>query len=892
MSSAQRHTVQMAQATSAVLGACLLFAACASPPSVRSPEPAGGDVPKVRAEAAACLAAPNPVWVIPNTHGTATGWLTGFSPERNYMINNYETFLTASEQEDVPFVFSEVPTAIAMKELEPSVYERLKAENARGQVSVTNAFAVEYDASFVTAASNYRMGALAQDWFEAELGIRPAIAWNIDVLGVSPGFAENLDLLGVRLMVHERNAETRDPLYRLVAPSGASTLVASVKSYAQWRLAFKGTGPLPEAWKQQLLIDILPELERQPGLPFLWLVGASDYSRSAEDPARLREMLAAVTGATGRPACLGTSEDYQRSLKGVEASPEVTPVTTPGIYGYNAFWANLPQVKQAFRQLESRLAGAETAAAVRSLAPAFRYPAAELYEAWLLLLLNADRALLWGAGSDEPFTGETEWNVEDRAAAARQRIEKIEADLGGGHPFDPIGWDRTSAYVWNSAANRPQGAMCEQLPDESAAACQGGLRAFGGSKIVDQPAAAPEPQPFTGVIETASLRVEIDPVSGDLAKVTDKATGATIMAGGNEIIWTRDDWVREKELSPSDFLSPIGERVAVGSTAGLVATINQMTGPVYTTVEVASAAPGGMEIIRKIRIPHVGTRIEFITETEGISDGWLLSARFDLGQPVGRQLRGAAFGFDRDAPRAPRDPLTIRTSYDQDQLGFNETIGPAMRWSSHLPDTGAGFVLLDKGLLGREWGDAHADILLVNAQASYRGKTNELISGKPRLTFHYALMPAVTENAAVFARAGAEYTTEPLMTDRPQAGFRMSDSLVIESVSRKGKHLQILAQNMADEPVTAEMAIPWPHTNARIEGSGTEADGVLRASGKGAARTYTFTLAPRDAFLLIIETKDTAPAVSPVQTWATLLPQAKLGTLSFRDRSLVGHPPE
>jgi len=90
-----------------------------------------------------CAEVADLIWVVANPHGPATGWLTGFSLERNYMINNYAGLMDVAETRGVPFVFSEVLTAIAITELEPEYLARLKALVADGRASLTNAFVVE-----------------------------------------------------------------------------------------------------------------------------------------------------------------------------------------------------------------------------------------------------------------------------------------------------------------------------------------------------------------------------------------------------------------------------------------------------------------------------------------------------------------------------------------------------------------------------------------------------------------------------------------------------------------------------------------------------------------------------------------------------------------------------
>lgn len=841
-----------------------------------------------------CRSAPNPVWIVPNTHGTATGWLTGFSTERNYMINNYSSFMDEAEKAQLPFVFSEVPTAIAMSVLAPEDFDRLETLVSNDLAAVTNAFAVEYDASFVRAATTYQMGRMAIDWFEQELGQQPDIGWYIDVLGVSPTFAENFDLLDVDLMVHERNAETLSPIYRLEAPSGASMVVSAVKSYAQWRLAFRETGPLPDAWRNQLLNDIRPEVTRQPDLPFLWTVGAADYSKAPDDPGRLAEMAAALQAESGRPTCLGTTEDFQDSLeKAIDGGADIPVVTTPGIFGYNAFWSNLPQVKQSFRSLENTLSSTEMAAAIASVDEDVEWPTQTLYDAWWLLLLNADRALVWGAGSDDPFIGENEWNVADRSRLAFEKIADVKASLGDGYAFDPIGWTRTDAYDWEHQDKAPSGAVCETEVSLSVPVCRGGLEGFNAQELANHSPATPSEQAPATVVETNSFRVEFDERSGDLLAITNRQNGTTIKGRLNEIVFMVDEYALEQELSRSDFLSPLPSRNTTYVSRNSTSEVRQWNGPVFRTVEVTVRGDDNSTITRTIQIPHSGDQIRFFTETENVPDSTLVVARFDLGSEIERQLRGAAMGYDRDLPRPARDPDDIRATFDHGKLGLNERTAPAILWSSHFTDEGSGLVLYDRGLLGRDRGNDFIDIHLMNAQAAYRNKQNRLLSGSGSQDFAYALSVTDAESPADFARAARAYNMQPFETGQLAPGFSMSDTMVIERISRSGDELEILAQNVSESEERLEVSFPWTHERASIKGSSKLEDGSLdHVRDTDGARTYLIDVAQQDAFILRLHGLPDVGEPALPKDWSDYVPAEKLDTLGFRDSSLIGHPPE
>ena len=847
-----------------------------------------------RPETQNCLDVENPIWVVPNTHGTATGWLTGFAPERNYMVNNYVSFIDVADKSDLPFVFSEVPTAIALKNLSPAEYDRLLGLLQSGKASLTNAFAVEYDSSLSSGATNFRMGQIAQDWFSSEIGIRPDIAWYIDLLGVNPNISEYLDLLDIDLMVHQRNSSTKNQLYELVAPSGASTMVANVKSYAQWRLAFKGEGVLPDSYKEQMLSEIRLDAALQPELPFLWLIGNGDYSEAPEDISRLEEMITAVKDDTGREVCLGTTEDFQFSLdNALKSGVSLPKIDEAGIFSYNAFWVNLPQIKQEFRSLENQLVSTEIMSSLSMGKDNGSYKSAELHDAWWMVLLNADRALLWGAGSDDPFIGEEQWNVRDRTQMAVKLLDEISNSMEETYAFDPIGWMRNGYYQWADDKTQPNGAICEKndILNQSAI-CEGGVRQFSGNILMPSKAERSVLDEFTGYIETEDLKVNFDASTGEIISILDKA-GTPLTTFSNKIVWMNDPLKLEKGLSASDFLSPLEKLQYLGSSDQLPAKIRQTNGPLFVSLSIINTHSNGMVLKRLVRIPKRGKRIEFETSTQNVPNGLLVSARFSLPDNISYQNRGTPFGFVQDKPSELRDLEHLKSFYDHKNLGLNSTIGPAMGWSSHLTASQKGVAILDKGLAGRQWGDSFADILLAHTQANYRGKKNELLSGKSELKYNYAIVLSSADDPVKFSRAAKEYNLQPLKSGQVAQGFSMSDGLIIESVSRVNNEVRFLVYNASDNEDVVNMTIPWPHLSASVKGLMRQADGALISQeGKESMPTYEFKVAPQDAFILTLITSDNVGDTEPLSSWKFFVPIEKQSTLRYKDRSLIGHPPE
>ena len=372
---------------------------------------------------------------------------------------------------------------------------------------------------------------------------------------------------------------------------------------------------------------------------------------------------------------------------------------------------------------------------------------------------------------------------------------------------------------------------------------------------------------FTGVVETLVYRVEFNKRSGDIDSLTLKSSGKVIARNANCIVWTGKT---EANIAPAYFLEPRASRPLRGSTATLRSRITQSAGPLLRTVRAETTTPGGAKIVREIRIPYAGDRIEFDTQTSNVPMKWVVSASFGLSGQISQQLHGVTLGYERGTPRPVRDPAASRMTYDKKLLGLDDTAGPAIRRSSHVAADG-GSALLDRGLLGRKWGADVAGILLLKAEPDYRGKPNELLFGVPELRYAYPLVGAAGEPPAAFARAGVECNTKPVNVSAgasPQ-GFVTSGPVVIQGVSREGLMLRIWGVNAAEAAVAANTAIPWAHMSATLSGAMRKASVPLTANPVANPPNYVFELAPRDALEVSLQLEGAVPVAQRPQSWSS-----------------------
>src|SRR5262249_51764701 len=127
--------------------------------------------------------------------------------------------------------------------------------------------------------------------------------------------------------------------------------------------------------------------------------------------------------------------DYFSAVRAAQSrAPNGLPIYGgESLNSYNLFWFLNPRAKQAYRAAESRLLAIEQAAALQSLNSQTPYPAEALQRAWLLLMLNSDRALLWGNGAGDPFYGAHAWSAADRSASLNGLLDRLDQGLGSDH---------------------------------------------------------------------------------------------------------------------------------------------------------------------------------------------------------------------------------------------------------------------------------------------------------------------------------------------------------------------------------------------------------------------------------------------------------------------------
>ena len=358
-----------------------------------------------------------PVFLVPNFHPASCGWLADFSVERSQCAYAYLNHLDRVRDDPTyHFAFSEVNNQMAILAFEPERFEELKKRVHEGRVELCNGFFLEPTINLSGGEALVKNGIEGLRWQQKVMGVRPRLAWMIDVCGVHEQMGQIVSGLGLDAMVYFRNNPTNSVAHWFESPDGSRTLgIAEV--YSDLGSIFAARKPMQLEQLRDVAIDLSGKLKLTPaGAPIFVLGGDNDYSRAPRYknyPREFIEQWKAV--APNAPFSFTVPSKYLDALLPLLQSGKVQIPTAKGgtrMVMYNAMWTDNPRARMTFRRTEHQLQAAEAVSSVASLESPFRYPVAPFYHSWLMMCLNMDRNSLWGAAGGFVFESATSWDVQ------------------------------------------------------------------------------------------------------------------------------------------------------------------------------------------------------------------------------------------------------------------------------------------------------------------------------------------------------------------------------------------------------------------------------------------------------------------------------------------------
>ena len=835
------------------------------------------------------------VYIVPNFHPASCGWLTTFSRERIYCANSYLTHLDRVDTDpNYAFVLSEINNIIAILNFRPERIPDLKQRIAEGRVELVNGMFLEPTINISGGEALVRMGVLALRWYQSMFNLRPRYAWMIDVCGTHEQMAQIASGLGLDAMVYTRKNPTGKSMFWSVSPDGSKMLTLSPGHYSEAGSIFQSKQPLTLEQLQQLEREFASKDAITPaGAPVLILGGGDDYSCAPEVkqyPSGLLSQWDAMGGASRIRFCT-LSKYVDAVLPGVQAGRIEIPTSHAGTaYDFDAFWIENAEVKSLYRRNEQMLQAAEMLATAASLRAGYSYPVQELYNAWILMLLNMDRNTLWGSAGGMVFESDVSWDVRDRFNWVTAACEKTLRGAGTALArrgsrvgfFNPLNWKRSDPVLLAVPDGRvPEGVPSEIQPDGRVLASPTIT-----SMTITVVALTPEPAEKSRAvdpaqpIETTHYVAKVNQGTGALASLRLKSSGRELLAGdANAIVAERPT---KLEPNPGDYMAARPGRSELMRSDKSPVTLRAFRGSVATTIEAESRFFGGGTLLRRMRFYHDFPRIDFETELNDIPDYTVVVAEFPLAGNVTEVRRGIPYGFAHSGWSRPDPGLP----------GWNNGIVPAVRWMDFSLATGEGIALLDRGLTGREINGNTPVIYLLNAVDQYHKLDNPWTTGKGRHLCEYALLPhdQPWEHASIPMRAW-EYNQPPIMLADAEDGdqapiLETSGNIVVEALRREGDQIELRFAEVLGIPGSATVKLNLPHSGAAL----TSLTGKHRLNLKGNG-AYTVQLKPQEIITMHFRTAAALPDAKPVVSWEEFAPPAKLAALRAYDPRVKGHPP-
>ncbi len=847
------------------------------------------------------------VYIVPNTHATIVGWLTDFSHERSYVLNNYLDHLDyLDSHEDYALAVSEVPNLMTMKKFAPQKLPLLKKHLAGGTAELVNAFFLEPTINLSGGEALVKMGVEGLRWNRQVMGIRPRLSWMIDVTGIHCQMPQIVSGLGLEGLVFARNNRAGENLFRWHAPDGSQTTGICIVHYCPpaWREFFKAQEPLTRPQAAAMVEEVRERIKYNPAnAPVLMPISGGDYGRAPLYDGQLeviRKHFAALAPEIDlRFAPPGKFlDDLQESV--AKGDTALTDLRLGSAYCFDAFWVSNPRAKQRFRQSEHSLLTAEKLATIASMQKGYAYPAQQLYHCWLQLLLNMDRNALWGAAAGSVFENDDAWDVEDRNDAIQQvtseitqkAIHSMAGPERGITLFNPLNWQRNDPVAIELPDGWQPKAPIEKI-GENHYLCQVPLPSMGIKSLEVQPAAADPAVSTTdtlaGEFSTKYFSIKIDPETGNLVSMKYKPADRELLQGpGNEILLETP-----KELTNTgDLMVPQNQRKCIARSGDYTPQYDVEHGVLRTHITIRSDFYGDSKIVRRVILYADYPRVDFETELVDIPDDRCqVLAHFALAGEIANAKRGIPYGFSSWDPSVNHPPLEYyQTIWDHREYGYSEAIFPAVRWSGYEFQDGCGLALLDRGITGREINGRSVLLFLMNTADRYRGHESKWLSGRGRHRFEYAVTAHGPSEDFNIPQMAWEYNQPPIVVGHRNAlagksWLETSENLIVQAMRREQDSIEVRLAECRGQSATGRLSLHLEHESAALTNLAGENPKPLR----GNAGNYTFPVRPQQIVTIRFKTASKADLVEPLMSFGPLIPAEKRKTYETR-YDLKGHP--
>lgn len=540
----------------------------------------------------------DPVWLWP--------WQEGYQEARATFRSVLERM---DEYPDFIFTCDQIVLLSWVEEQDPALFERIRERVAEGRWVNAGGWWVEPDCNMPMGESFARQGLYGQRYLISRFGRHATVGMNVDPFGHTATLPQILrgqrldSYMFLRPGKHESDLD--DTLFWWESPDGAKVLA--------YRIPFEYCSPPGDiAWQTEKSIMALDRAHGE-GMVFYGVGnhGGGPTKANIESIHRYDRM-----GSFGRMKMSSPREYFDEMFSREPAFLDRLGVRrddlqhhAPGCYSSHS------GIKAWQRRAQFAVLAAERWAAVSALRSGVEYPRDDLERAWKQVLFNQFHDILPGSAIESAYDDARD-QLGEAVSIAKRIITRAHNLIA--HDIDiPLAPDTQPVVVFNphpwpvstdvelqygvqptgvhvvdgrGLATVSQGIQSVATTDDKgrgAVAFRADLPAFGyrlyrllpGSAPV-APAASPLTATDT-LLENDHLRVEIDPETGWLSSLLDKASGLDLVAGTPSLTHTQicDD--------PTDTW---GHRVISYAWAGAAMTVDRIrvreSGPLRASIRI------------------------------------------------------------------------------------------------------------------------------------------------------------------------------------------------------------------------------------------------------------------------------------------------------------------
>jgi alpha-mannosidase len=757
---------------------------------------------------------------------------------------------TLAQMDKLPgLTFAQSQAAIyeAVEKSDPGLFERIARKVGEGTWIPVGGMWVEPDVNMPDGESLARQLLYGKRYFLEKFGVDVKVGWNPDTFGHSGQLPQILRKAGIESYVFER------------CPPGPGT-----PPFFWWE-GMDGSrvlGYVPPGWYLADLRDgtgkILKDARANTDIrDFMLLYGAGDHGGGPRDTD-----IAAIEKFRNDPSeprlVFTNPETYLGKI--AERGAGLPVVRGELNFTFPACYTTQAETKKNNRRMESLLLIAEKFSAV-AVASGYRdyYPERDLDEAWKIVLRNQFHDILDGSGIGPVYD-----EVEGFYAQARARGEGVPIVV-----YNPLFWERTEPVIVEVAVppdaktSRPWAGTVRMTDGEGKAVPvqvldkrqEGTMTAF---RVVFMAEGVPSfgyklyrliPAKKDGwsgpaavraggrTLENEFLRVRLDPKTGRIESLYDKAAEREVLAGpGNVLEAIRDE---PEQMSAWE----LGLKNTVGGAGDGGATFELVEdGPVRAVLRIKTRFRDStfeQDLILYRSLPRLDCRMGLDWRERNI----MIKAAFplDLKAPVAR------FEIPYGSISRPADGTEV----------------PALRWIDASEESGSyGVALLNDSKYGF---DVKGGVMRMSVVHGATAPDPEADRGRHELL--YSVLPHRGDwKSAEVTRRGLEFGSPliarvPLIHDGPlpkvHSFIHVGPSNVILSAVKKamgyGERGFILRlYEIHGEATEAKIEFPWA-----VEAC--ETDLIERPTGKvlGAGPSISVSLAPFEIKTIRVEVAKT-----------------------------------